>query len=62
MNLSSHWIPAIVAVATVVANAAITYAAVSRHESLLKSLQDDVRDLLIKVAVIEEKLRGGHEG
>jgi hypothetical protein len=56
MNLT-HWFPAFMAVATIIANAAITYATVSRHESELKALREDVQSLLIKSAVLEEKLR-----
>lgn len=57
MNLAS-WFPAIVAIATVVANAAITFSAVSRHERVIEDLRDAVQDLRTEVAVLKAR-KGG---
>jgi magnesium-transporting ATPase (P-type) len=47
------WFPAIVAIATVVANAAITFSAVSRHERVIEDLRDAVQELRTEVAVLK---------
>jgi hypothetical protein len=54
-----HWVPGLVAVATVVANAAITYSAVSRHERVIESLTTAVQELRTAVAVLKYKTGGG---
>ncbi len=54
-----HWVPGLVAVATVIANAAITYSAVSRHERALEELTKAVQDLRTTVAVLKYKTGGG---
>ena len=57
----SHWVPAIVAIMTMVANAAITYAAVSRHEKVIEDLREAVQRLETAVAVLKVKVKGGEE-
>jgi len=52
MNLAS-WLPAFVAIATVIANAAITFSAVTRHEKVIEDLRDAVQDLRTEVAVLK---------
>jgi magnesium-transporting ATPase (P-type) len=52
MNLTS-WLPAFVAIATVIANAAITFSAVTRHEKVIEDLRDAVQDLRTEVAVLK---------
>jgi hypothetical protein len=54
-----HWIPGMVAVATVIANAAITYSAVSRHERVIEDLTHAVQELRTAVAVLKYKTGGG---
>ena len=54
-----HWVPGLVAVSTVVANAAITYSAVSRHERVIESLTTAVQELRTAVAVLKYKTGGG---
>jgi len=53
--------PTIVAVATVVANGAVTYATVSRHEKVIEELRDAVQRLETSVAVLKVKVKGGEE-
>lgn len=55
----TQWVPAIVAIVTVIANAAVTHSAVSRHEREIAALEGKVQALCTKVAVLEERLRGG---
>lgn len=59
MGHPGQWIPVIVAIGTVIANAAITYAAVTRHERVIEDLRDAVQRLEVSVAVLQSKLRGG---
>lgn len=54
-----HWLPAIVAIATVIANAAITYASVSRHEKVIEDLREAVQELRTEVAVLKATKGGG---
>jgi hypothetical protein len=54
-----HWVPLTVAVTTVIANAAITYSAVSRHERLIEDLERAVQELRTQVAVLRYKTGGG---
>ena len=54
-----HWVPFAVAVATVIANAAITHSAVSRHERVLGEHADLIHELRERVAVL--RARGGGE-
>lgn len=54
MNLTA-WFPAIVAIVTVVANAAITFSAVSRHERVIEDLREAVQDLRTEVAVLKAR-------
>ncbi len=54
-----HWVPGMAAVATVIANAAITHAAVSRHERIIEGLTGDVQDLKTEVAVLKSQGKGG---
>jgi hypothetical protein len=49
------------AVATVIANAAITYSAVSRHERVIEDLTRAVRRLETSVALLRYKTGGGDE-
>ena len=60
MNLA-NWVPAAVAILAVVANAAITQAAVTRHEKVIESLREDVQELEKAVAVLNERLRSAPE-
>lgn len=53
-----HWVPGMAAIATVVANAAITYSAVSRHERVLDSLEAAVQELRTQVAVLRYRTGG----
>ena len=59
--LTYHWVPAIVALLTVVANAAITYAAVSRHERVIEDLRADVQQAKTDIAVLRATAKGGGE-
>jgi magnesium-transporting ATPase (P-type) len=52
MNVTS-WLPAVVAICTIIANAAVTFSAVSRHERVLEDLRDAVQDLRTEVAVLK---------
>ena len=54
-----HWVPGMAAVATVIANAAITHAAVSRHERIIEGLTASVQDLKTAVAVLRSRAGGG---
>jgi archaellum component FlaC len=54
VNLTA-WFPAIVAIVTVVANAAITFSAVSRHERVIEDLREAVQDLRTEVAVLKAR-------
>ena len=54
-----HWVPFAVAVATVIANAAITHSAVSRHEKMLGEHEEAIQRLRERVAVL--RARGGGE-
>lgn len=54
-----HWVPGIVAIVTVIANAAITYSAVSRHERVIEDLRTAVQELRTQVAVLRYKTGGG---
>jgi hypothetical protein len=54
-----QWVPGIVAVATVIANAAITHSAVSRHEKAIEANERDINELKTQVAVLKSKLKGG---
>lgn len=58
MNIPANWVPAIVAIITVVANAAITFSAVNRHERVIEDLREAVQDLKTEVAVLKAR-RGG---
>lgn len=53
----TEWIPATVAIGTVIANAAITYAAVARHERAIASMLEDVQALKTEVAVLKERTK-----
>lgn len=57
MNVT-QWFPAIVAIATMIANAAMTYAAVARHEKAIARLDELVQELRTDIAVIKAT-RGG---
>lgn len=57
MNFTG-WFPAIVAIGTVIANAAITFSAVTRHERVIEDLRDAVQDLRTEVAVLKAR-KGG---
>ena len=52
-------VPFAIAVSTVIANAAITYSAVSRHERVIEQLEDAVQELRTQVAVLRYKTGGG---
>ena len=54
-----QWVPGMAAVATVIANAAITYSAVSRHERVLEDIERAVQELRTQVAVLRYKTGGG---
>ena len=49
----TSYLPYIVTVATVIANAAIAYATIARHEKLLESLRQAVQELEKEVAVMK---------
>jgi len=53
------WVPFTVAIATVIANAAVTYAAVSRHERTIEFHGKDIQDLKLDVAVLKSHVGGG---
>ena len=55
----SQWVPAMVAITTVIANAAVVYSAVTRHEKVLEDLRTAVQDLRTEVAVLKATRRGG---
>lgn len=57
-----QWVPGIVAIITVIANAAITYSAVSRHERVLEKLDDAVGRLETEVAVLRASCKKGGDG
>jgi SepF-like predicted cell division protein (DUF552 family) len=46
----------LIAAGTVVANAAIVYATVSRHERIIEELRDTVHELKTEVAILRERL------
>lgn len=52
-----QWVPALVAIVTVIANAAITYASVSRHEKVIEDLREAVQELRTEVAVLKAEGR-----
>ena len=54
------WTAAIVAISTVIANAAVTYATVKRHEDWMKERGKQLDDLWTWKAVMEDRdKRGG---
>ncbi len=55
------WVPAIMALVTMVANAAITYATVARHERVIEDLRGEVQSLKTEVAVLKATAKGGGE-
>ena len=54
----SVYLPYIVTIATVIANAAIAYATIARHEKLLESLREAVHELETEVAVLKAARTG----
>ena len=54
-----RWVPAIVAVVSLVGIGAVVNATVNRHENGLSALKDDVQELKTKVAVLEATRKGG---
>ena len=54
-------IPAIIAMVTVIANAAITFSAVTRHERVIEELRETVQELRTDVAVLNATRGGGQE-
>ena len=57
----SVWTAAIVAIATIVANAAITYAAVKRHEEWMERRDQDIEELKRWKAVMDDRDKRGGE-
>jgi hypothetical protein len=48
--------PLLIAAGTVIANAAIVYATVWRHERIIEDLREAVADLKTEVAILRERL------
>ena len=57
MNTITAWVPAIVAIVAMVANAAVLQSTVNRMERVVDDLREDVQELKTAVAVLRS--RGG---
>lgn len=55
----TNWVPALIAMITVIANAAVTVSAVTRHERVIEDLRDTVQQLRMEVAVLKATRGGG---